>query len=290
MPRSTFAYLQRCLPQHLFTQFIGCLAESRIPWVKNIFIKQILKHYKIDLSEALIEDLNAYPSFNSFFIRELKPGIRPIASAPDAIVSPADGKIAMIGQMKENQLLQAKGMYFDLAGLFGNDMASAKRFANGLFSTIYLAPHNYHRVHMPLTGNLVKTIYIPGKLFSVNRMTSELIPNLYSRNERLICLFETEAGPMAVILVGALIVGSMQTVWMQEPIRGKQIITQDFSANPLTLNKGDELGYFKMGSTVITLFAHQTIEWAADLAANDDIQVGQFLGNISKIATKLSPP
>jgi phosphatidylserine decarboxylase len=267
-------YFQYILPQHLLTKLAGKLADSRTPWLKNFLIKQFIKTYHVNLTEALIENPEAYDNFNQFFIRELKPGIRPIASAPNAIISPADGYIAQIGNIQKKQLLQAKNFYFDLGTLLGGDTQLADNFHDGTFATIYLAPHNYHRVHMPLDGKLVKTIYVPGKLFSVNRMTSEIIPNLYSRNERLICVFDTTLGPMTIVLVGAMIVGSIQTVWMKNPIRANRIITETFS-DGIQLIKGAELGYFKLGSTVILLFGKDKILSQSTLTTTSTLQVGQ---------------
>src|SRR5579862_5099450 len=201
------ALLQNLIPQHLLSRLSGQIAESRHPWLKNKLISYFMKHYHINMHEAIRENPQDYLSFNDFFIRQLKPNLRPICPGENAIASPVDCCIAQIGQAKSNQLLQAKDFYFDLENLLGKDVALAKKFYDANFATLYLAPSNYHRVHMPLTGTLVKSIYVPGKLFSVNRMTSELVPHLYSRNERLITVFETETGPMAIILVGALIVG-----------------------------------------------------------------------------------
>src|SRR3990167_10572291 len=240
MLKQILCYCQYILPQHLLSTLVGKLANSRKPWIKNYFIDYFCRKYAVDLSEASIENAHDYPTFNSFFTRPLKPGARPIDETMNGIVSPADGCVAQLGKINGQQLLQAKNMYFNLSTLFGG-RAEAGEFANGNFATIYLAPHNYHRVHMPVTGTLRKSIYIPGNLFSVNRMTSELIPNLYARNERLVMIFDTTSGPAAVILVGALICGSMQTVWMKEPLRSARIevITP---TSELHLTKGAELG------------------------------------------------
>jgi phosphatidylserine decarboxylase len=275
------AYTQYVIPKHLLTNLMGCLAESRDPWLKNLLIQQFIKHYNVDMTEAAIENPEAYPTFNDFFIRKLKPDLRPVVEGPHAMASPVDGTIAQIGQIRKNQLLQAKHFYFDLETLLGCDTQLAHAFYDGSYTTLYLAPHDYHRVHMPLTGCLEKTIYVPGKLFSVNRITSEVIPHLYARNERLISIWNTDAGPMAVILVGAMLVGSIHPVWMRQPIRAKQIMTETFS-NKMELAKGDELGYFKLGSTVILLFAPNKISWVPSLTAKSIIKFGQFLGNILK--------
>lgn len=274
-----FSYFQYVLPQHRLTTFAGALANSKTVWLKNWLIQRFIKVYHIDLTDALIEDPMAYESFNQFFIRKLKTDCRPIAAESNAIASPADGFIAQIGTIHQKQLLQAKNFYFDLDTLLGGDTQLAACFDSGAFATIYLAPHNYHRVHMPLTGQLEKTIYVPGRLFSVNRMTSQWIPQLYSRNERLITVFNTEAGPMAVILVGAMIVGNIQTTWRKHPYQADQINIESYSCS---LKKGDELGHFKLGSTVILLFGKNKAQWLPSMQANSMIKMGELLGHTKK--------
>ncbi len=271
MKKRVFLLLQYILPQQWLSAAMGRLAESRSVRLKNFLISRFQKRYRVDMTDAKLTEINDYPSFNSFFIRELKAGCRPIAAGQDTIASPADGVIAQIGRIKQNQLLQAKGFDFTLDALLGGEATEAKEFLDGQYATLYLAPHNYHRVHMPLDGRLLKTVYIPGKLFSVNAITSAAIPNLYARNERLIAFFETSAGPMAVILVGAMIVGSIQTVWMDHPIKSKKPITTTYT-NPIFLAKGAELGHFKLGSTVVLLFNNQ-ISWEPHILANSPIQV-----------------
>ncbi len=269
--------LQYILPQHLISIFMGWLANSRTTWIKNNLIDFFCRSYRISLDETVINSPHNFPTFNAFFIRELKPGARVVDQNINSLVSPADGYIAAIGSIQGRQLLQAKNMYFDLTSLLGGQTDIAARFNNGSYATIYLAPHNYHRVHMPFTGTLRRTIYIPGKLFSVNRMTSELIPNLYARNERLVMLFDTAAGQMAVIMVGALIVGSMQTVWMDKPIRGRRMETIT-PAREIRLEKGAELGRFLMGSTVIVLMPQNSLVWNSQIASGDAVLMGQGLG------------
>lgn len=280
MKQKLFILFQYLAPQWALTSFAGWLAENRTPWFKNWFIRRFIKHYRVDMSEAKQENPLAYPTFNSFFIRELKPNARPIHASDTSIISPADGCIAQIGAIQKTKLLQAKGAYFTLNALFGGENQLAELFKNGNFTTVYLAPHNYHRVHMPIAGKLIKTIFIPGKLFSVNQTTAAAVPNLYSRNERFICLFETQAGPMAVILVGAMIVGSIQTVWMKKPVKEKRIHVESYTANPKTLAKGAELGHFKLGSTVIVLFANDRVKWETMIGENDPLKFGQLIGNI----------
>lgn len=278
MLKKLMAYLQYVLPQHGLSVLAGYLAESRHPWLKNFLIKHFVRHYHVDMSNAVTEDINQYPTFNLFFIRQLKPETRPIALSQQAIASPVDGTISQINSINKNQLFQAKQFYFNLNTLLGNDTELAQQFHDGHYATLYLAPQNYHRIHIPLAGTLEKTIYVPGNLFSVNRMTSELIFNLYSRNERLINVFHTQAGYMAVILVGALMVGQIQTVWMERPVRDRQLKTTSYN-HTVKLEKGDELGHFKMGSTVILLFQKNRIQWLPHLSPCSPILFGQWIGN-----------
>lgn len=278
MLNKALTYLQYLLPQHCLSTLAGYLANIQEPRIKNMMINKFIKTYQIDMQAAAKQNANDYPTFNDFFIRLLKDGSRPIAPDIDQIVSPADGVIAQLGNINQDLLVQAKNMYFTLNSLLAYDMQSVDRYNGGKFATIYLAPHNYHRVHMPLTGKLIKTIYVPGKLFSVNKMTSSLIPNLYSRNERLICEFETAAGPMAVILVGALIVGSMQTTWMSEPMKNRKIITTQYPEGKV-FEKGSEIGHFKLGSTVIILFGKDRSSWKTDIYPDLTLQYGEYIGN-----------
>lgn len=277
MKPQLFIFLQKILPQHLLSRLAGKLADTTSPRIKKYLINQFIKKYKIDLSEALIKNADDYISFNDFFTRQLRPELRPITQDKSLIISPVDGVIAEIGNINQYQLLQAKNTYYELATLLGADTNLANHFYDGKYATFYLAPHNYHRVHMPLSGKLIQTIYVPGKLFSVNRITTDLIPNLYGRNERLICIFDTCAGRMAVILVGAMIVGSMKTVWLERPIRSKQIVTEAFEKG-IEISKGEELGYFKLGSTVIVLFEKNKIQWDPSIRSNLSIRMGQSIG------------
>jgi phosphatidylserine decarboxylase len=269
-----FQYLA---PQHCLSRFAGWMANSTCPWLAKKLIHWFIKKYQVDTSLALVESPDAYASFNAFFTRQLKPEARPIISGAQQIASPADGTISQLGKIQQGSLLQAKGFYFDVASLLGGLKEHAAVFNNGNFATIYLAPRDYHRVHMPLTGSLIATSYVPGQLFSVNQNTALAVPNLFSRNERLVCLFETAAGLMAVILVGAMLVGSIKTVWPQQ-IGGKKIITQPF-LEKVNLDKGSELGHFEMGSTVIVLFENNTLEWASHLQKNSTVEMGSLLAS-----------
>lgn len=232
------------------------------------------------MSEAIQEDPFAYKSYNAFFTRLLKPSARPIASNPYAIVSPADGAMAQCGHIKDDKIIQAKGHFYTVQDLLAQD-SSAKQFMHGNFATIYLAPKDYHRVHMPFAGTLQKMIYVPGKLFSVNNHAAENIPDVFARNERVVCLFETEAGLMAVILVGAMIVGGMETVWagaITPPHSNKIQITDYTKQAPITLAKGAEMGLFKLGSTVIVLFTPNAVNWDPSITIDSTVKFGQQVG------------
>lgn len=257
---------------------MGRLAQSRILWLKNWMIEKFITKYHVDMSLAVIEDPKQYPDFNTFFIRELKSNLRPVTNVPHSIASPVDGKIAQLGRIKQNQLLQAKNHYFDLKSLLGGDEHLAQTFYDGSFATLYLAPQDYHRVHMPLSGSLEKTIFVPGHLFSVNILTSQLIPNLYARNERLITIFNTSAGSMAIVLVGAMIVGSIQTAWMDRPMRDSTIQFRQFPPGEIQLQIGSELSQFKLGSTVILIFQQDKICWDATFSAHAKVKFGQLIG------------
>src|SRR5690606_24991155 len=207
-----FIVFQYLVPQHLLSRLVGKIAASELPWIKNPFIDWFSRRYQVDMSEAADPEPRNYPSFNAFFTRALKAGARPLDSDPDSIVSPADGAISQLGAIEAGRIFQAKGQTYTTAELLGDtDMAAL--FDGGVFATVYLSPRDYHRVHMPVSGRLLRTLYVPGDLFSVNQTTAENVPRLFARNERLVCLFDTECGPMAVVLVGAMIVAGIDTVW-----------------------------------------------------------------------------
>jgi phosphatidylserine decarboxylase len=276
--------LQYITPQHALSWFAGWLSTRRWHWLKSWEIRYFINRYNVDLSAALESNPEVYPDFNSFFTRYLKPDLRPIVAAADAIACPADGCVSQMGPIETDRLLQAKGFYFTLSALLGGSDALAHEFQDGQFSTIYLSPKDYHRVHMPFTGTLRETVFIPGDLFSVNQQTAREVPNLFARNERLVCIFDTDIGPMAVILVGAMLVGSMATVWEKNSPTGKTITRKAYpqsGSDRIRLERGAELGYFKMGSTVITLFSKEKITWAPELTCNSTTQMGQLLAKIS---------
>lgn len=271
--------IQYCCPQHTLTHFVRYLAECRWQWFKNWAIKRLIRKYHVNLSEAASENLADYPNFNSFFTRQLKPSVRPIVQAPHLLASPADGCISQIGRIEKNSILQAKNFNYTTTSLLGGSQTLAALFENGNFATIYLAPKDYHRVHMPITGKLLQTIYIPGQLFSVNTLTAQTVPNLFARNERLICLFETAIGTVAIILVGAMLVGSIQPVWAPSPSHGNKMITEHYP-DGITLERGAEMGLFKMGSTVILLFPQNTVVWQTALQANSAMKFGEEIGSV----------
>ena len=261
--------LQYIMPKHLLSRLVGKLAAAELGAITTSVIKWFIKQYKIDMSEAAQSEPEAYSSFNAFFTRALKPGIRPLCQDDDYIVHPVDGAVSQCGPIKEGRIFQAKGHDYSSLALLGDQAEDAKRFEGGDFATIYLAPKDYHRIHMPIKGTLSKMTYVPGELFSVNPLTAENVPGLFARNERVVAIFETEIGPMAMVLVGATIVASIETVWAGTvtPPTGKQVFTWDYPTQgpeALTLDKGDEMGRFKLGSTVVMLFAKDALEEFAD--------------------------
>ncbi len=277
---SPFVALQYVIPQRLLTQLMGKLAESRTPWLKKLFIHWFAKRYQIDLSQAAVQELDDFACFNDFFTRELKAGARPIASAIDAICCPADGAISQLGDIWHDRIFQAKGQDYCLEQLLGSQ-DWAQKFIGGQFITVYLSPRDYHRVHMPLSGDLIQTRYIPGKLFSVNQATAEQVPALFARNERLVCLFQSELGPFAVILVGAMVVAGIESVWA-----GREQATQnvrDTSFNDVHLKRGEELGRFLLGSTAIVVLPKGMSQLDPNLQANDNVRMGQELGKIKPV-------
>jgi phosphatidylserine decarboxylase len=277
-----FILSQHLLPHHLLSRLIGCAAECRAGWFKNRLIGWFAKQYQVNMSEAQVEDLTAFAHFNDFFTRALKDGARPLDSTPGAVLCPADGAVSQLGKIEQGRVFQAKGHSFSVIELLGGDSQRASPFMGGDFATIYLSPKDYHRVHMPLAGTLTEMVYVPGRLFSVNQTTAENVPELFARNERVVCLFDTERGPMAVVLVGAMIVASIETVWaglVTPPKRTLKTFKYDDAARaPIYLEKGAELGRFKLGSTAIVLFGPEQVQWAEALTANSAVQMGQCLG------------
>ena len=282
MQQRLFILSQYLLPHHLLSRLIGCAAECRATWFKSRLINWFAKQYQVDMSEAAVEQLDAYEHFNAFFTRALKDGARPLDSSADAVLCPADGAVSQLGKIEHGRIFQAKGHSFSVLELLGGDSARAAEFMGGEFATIYLSPKDYHRVHMPLAGTLREMVYVPGRLFSVNQTTAENVPELFARNERAVCIFDTERGPMAVVLVGAMIVASIETVWaglVTPPKRELKSTRYDAAARaPIELAKGAELGRFKLGSTAIVLFGPEQVQWATDLTASSPVRMGQRWG------------
>ncbi len=270
-----FCLLQKLLPQHKLSRLIGKLAEAKTPWLKNLLIKQAIRTYKIDLSIAERERIEQYMTFNDFFTRSLKPSARPICHQEKVLTSPADGILSQFGAIKNNQFIQAKGQSYTVSRLLGNDDQLATEFSDGSFATIYLSPSDYHRVHMPWDGKLLETRYVPGKLFSVNQATADGIPELFARNERLICVFQTNRGKMAVILVGAMLVAGIETRW-QSYYPPASHASVKFTTQEINLKKAEELGRFKFGSTVVVLF-NESLDFNDQLAAGGQILMGEEL-------------
>lgn len=271
---------QYILPHHALSRLMRCFSRSENKFIKTLFIQQIIKHYPVNMAESFIEDIDAFKSFNHFFTRELKPNLRPITTELGAIACPADGAISQIGPITQGNIFQAKGKSFTATDLLGGSPERAAPFNNGVFSTIYLAPKDYHRLHMPLTGTLREMVHIPGRLFSVNTVTANNVPGLFARNERVVAIFDTEIGPMALVLVGAIFVCSIETVWHGEvtPPTVSGVQTWQYQDNTIVLNIGEELGRFNMGSTIIVLFGQDKVQWLKELSAGTPVKLGQKIG------------
>ncbi len=257
--------LQYVMPKHLISRLVGKLAAAEAGWLTTSLIKGFIKQYGINMSEAKFESPEHYKTFNAFFTRPLKDDARPLTQDDDILVHPVDGCISQLGPITDGRLIQAKGHDFSLETLLGGNSQDAEPFQGGDFATIYLAPKDYHRIHMPVAGTLKKMIYVPGDLFSVNPLTAQNVPNLFARNERVVAIFDTEIGPLSMVLVGATIVASIETVWAGTvtPPAGKKVFSWDYDAegpNAVKLAKGEEMGRFKLGSTVV-------MTWGKDAAA-----------------------
>lgn len=261
--------------QHALTKIAGWLSQSQWGIIKTPFIQLFIKHYRVDLHDALIEDPTQYPSFEAFFTRKLKDNARPLPTSPQAIASPADGTIACLGDIGEHTPLLAKGHHYSLDDLLGNKETAAP-FQGGQYLTVYLAPHNYHRVHMPVSGRLTHMRYIPGSLFPVNQEACAEVDGLFAKNERVICTFDTEHGPMVLVFVGAMIVGSVVTDW-HGPVTAPSITDWSYDDTPL-YKRGADIGAFTLGSTVIALWPKEaSIAWQMNAA--DLIKQGQLVGS-----------
>ncbi|OOF83997.1 phosphatidylserine decarboxylase [Rodentibacter ratti] len=271
---------QYVMPQLYLTQFAGWFAKQKWGKVTHLAIKAFAKKYNIDMSIAQKEQFNEYESFNEFFIRPLKDNARPINQNPTALCLPADGRISECGHIDDNRLLQAKGHFFRLEDLLAEDKELVAAFKNGEFATTYLSPRDYHRVHMPCDGTLRKMIYVPGDLFSVNPFLAQHVPNLFARNERVICVFDTEFGTMVQILVGATVTASIGTTWagVINPPRHHEVKTWTYEGeSALKLTKGQEMGRFQLGSTVINLFQENQVRLADHLSVGEPVRMGEIL-------------
>jgi phosphatidylserine decarboxylase len=275
-----FVWFQYLLPQHLVSRLILAATRVRTAWFKNLTIRWFLKLYRVDMTEAAESDPYRYGSFNEFFTRALKDGARAMASDAREIASPVDGCVSEAGTIDRDRLLQAKGRDYRLTELLAAQ-PWANRFEGGSFATIYLAPFNYHRVHMPLSGELLETVYVPGRLFSVNAATAHHVPGLFARNERILTLFDSSAGRFALVLVGALNVGSIATVWAGDITPAARRVITRMPGPPLRLQKGAELGRFNMGSTVILLFEPNRVRPHPHVHAGSAVRLGQSLGLIA---------
>jgi phosphatidylserine decarboxylase len=276
-----FILFQTIVPQHLLSRCTGALAELRHPvWLKNWLIRHFIRLFAVDMTEAAEPDYTRYACFNDFFTRPLRAGARQLASA--AVLCPADGAISQLGAIEGGLLFQAKGRYFSAEDLLGGDTARAALFNGGQFATIYLSPKDYHRVHMPVTGRLTATCYIPGQLFSVNGVTADNVDRLFARNERLVCYFETGFGPMAMILVGAMVVAGIETVWsgrVAPPPRHPMTVDYINPPETVMLAQGAEMGRFMLGSTVILLFPQGVMTFDKRYGAGVSTRMGEALGS-----------
>lgn len=269
---------QYLLPKKLVTQLAGRFASAELGGVTQAAISRFVAHYGVDMSEAAEPDITRYASFNDFFTRALRAGARPLADAD--YVCPVDGAISQFGAIERDQIFQAKGHHYSTCALLAGDTALAAEFEHGQFATIYLSPKDYHRIHMPCAGRLLRMVYVPGDLFSVNPTTVRGVPGLFARNERVVCVFDTARGPFVLVLVGATIVGSMATVWhgVVTPPRPGEIKRWDYADKPVELAKGAEMGRFLLGSTVVLLWPKSTLKFNPDWTPGGAVRMGQMMG------------
>lgn len=279
-----FVMLQYILPQHLITELIWRIARIRHKPTKNFLITKFVNIYKVDIDDVKLNVPDDFETFNDFFVRELEEDARPIDARSDSIVSPVDGTVSIAANILSDSLIQAKGINYSLSDLLATDLEQANAYIDGSFATIYLAPYNYHRVHAPFDGKLLTARYVPGDLFSVSGSTVERVDGLFRRNERLIMHFETAYGPAALILVGALNVGSISTPWTGElrPRKDGVVDIPDLSKHSRDVSKGDLVGWFNMGSTVILLLPDGACNWDKDLAPGETLRVGEAIGELTK--------
>ena len=272
-----FIALQNLVPQHALSRFAGSIASSETPWLRDMLIRRFVAAYGVDLSQAA-RGIGEFDSFNDFFTRELKPGARPLADAQQFVLSPADGAVSQLGPVSGGRIIQAKGRDYSVAEILGCGPQEAARFEGGSFITIYLSPKDYHRVHMPAQGTLAQTTYIPGDLYSVNTATAAGVDRLFARNERLSCRFDGPDGHFASIMVGAMIVAGIDTVWPNQfRTHASAPVHEDFARQGRTFAAGDEMGRFYLGSTVVLLFEPGRVAWRTDLKAGDPLRMGEAI-------------
>ncbi len=268
---------QYLLPKQLLTMIAGRFASARAGSLTTSAIRRFVARYGVDMSEAADPDIASYATFNDFFTRALRPGARPLA--PAAVICPVDGAVSQLGTIEHDQIFQAKGHRYSTTALLGGDAALAEQYRDGSFATIYLSPRDYHRIHMPCPGRLLRMVHVPGSLFSVNPLTARGVPGLFARNERVVCHFQTPLGPMALVLVGATIVGSMATVWHGQvnPPRTGKLRSWDYSTQPITLDQGEEMGRFMLGSTVVLLFQRGAVQFEPGWEALRPTRLGEAM-------------
>jgi phosphatidylserine decarboxylase len=272
---------QYLIPQHLLSRTMHRLARLPAGRIKDTIVRRFIDHFGIDMAEAQEPDPGAYPTFNAFFTRSLRPGARPICTDIDAIASPVDGAVSQLGKIDQDRIFQAKGHDFGLTTLLGGEPSDSAPFDGGSFATLYLSPRDYHRIHIPIDAVLRRMIYVPGRLFAVKPSTVRSVPGLFARNERVVCIFDTGNGPMALALVGAIFVGSIETVWSGEltPARSRLRRCWDYQDQPPEFTRGDEVGRFNMGSTVILLFGPNGIHWDEQLKPGNRVRMGECIAH-----------
>lgn len=282
-----FLLLQRILPRYALTALVFHLARMRTTSIKNFLIRLFVNLYNVDIEEVKHSVPDDFATFNDFFIRELVADARQIDAASESITSPADGTVSAAGQIDKDRIFQAKGLHYTLTDLLATDVVEAEKFVDGAFATIYLSPSNYHRVHSPFAGELVAARYVPGDLFSVNEATVSYLPELFARNERLVCHFETDCGPLVVILVGALNVGSISTRWSGDLRPRKKGVVENLDirarGEATQVEKGELIGWFNMGSTVIILLPAGSSPDVSTLQSGAKVKMGQAIGSIKKV-------
>ena len=273
---------QYLMPKRALTTLAGKFASAQLGGLTTAVIRRFVDRYRVNMAEAANPDIASYASFNDFFTRALAPGMRPLAAAD--LICPVDGTISQFGSVEKDQIFQAKGHRYSTTALVGGDTELAARFEHGHFATLYLSPRDYHRIHMPCAGRLTRMVHVPGDLFSVNPTTARGVPGLFARNERVVCVFESDHGPFVLVLVGATIVGSMATAWHGQvnPPRTGTLRQWDYAPGQVELQQGEEMGRFMLGSTVVMLFPQGPLQFNPDWAAARPIQLGEAMAQRSR--------